>query len=55
MRNYFNPDMEACCTSETMALDEGECCVTCVNGNQVYNEIAQPAIKYRMLSLVILV
>ena len=26
-------------TSETMAL-EGEYCVTCVNGNPVYNEIS---------------
>ena len=48
---------EACCTSETTALDEGECYVTCVNGNHVYNEISlcfgQPAIKYRTLSLVL--
>ena len=40
--------------SETTALDEGECCVTCVNGNHLYNEISlcfdQPAIIYCTLS-----
>ena len=43
--NYFNPEIFGhgifftCRTSEAMTLGEGECCVTCVNGNHVYNEI----------------
>ena len=39
-----------------MALDEDECCVTCVNGNHVYNEISlwflpfgQPALNITSL------
>ena len=48
-------NMEACFMSETTALDEGECFVTCVNDNRVYNEISlcfgQPAIEYHTLSL----
>ena len=55
--NYYNPETfehtrtEACCTSETTALDESKCCVTCFNGNYVYNEISatlcfgQPALN----------
>ena len=26
--------------SETIVQDEGECCVACVNGNHVYNEVS---------------